>query len=81
MGREKEWETSVCGCLSCALPGDLAGNPDMCPDWELNQRPFRSQADTQSTEPHQPGHKNLFYMGRLNRLFRWQPFLLLFTKV
>ena len=35
--------------------GDLACNPGMCPDWELNQRPFGSQAGTQSTEPHQPG--------------------------
>ena len=30
---------------SCAPPtGDLACNPGMCPDWELNQRPFGSQA-------------------------------------
>ena len=25
-------ETSICGCLSHA-PGDLAGNPGMCPGW------------------------------------------------
>ena len=31
--------------------GDLACNPGMCPDWESNQRPFVSQASTQSTEP------------------------------
>ena len=37
------------------LAGDLACNPGLCPDWELNQRPFGSQAGTQSTEPHQPG--------------------------
>ena len=24
---------------------DLALNPGMCPDWELNQRPFGSQVD------------------------------------
>ena len=35
---------------------DLAHNPGMCPDWESNQQPFSSQASTQSTEPHQPGH-------------------------
>ena len=35
--------------------GNLAYNPGLCPDWELNQRPFGSQASTQSTEPHQPG--------------------------
>ena len=41
---------------SHALPtGDLACNPGMCSDWELNRQPFGSQAGTQSTEPHQPG--------------------------
>ena len=29
--------------------------PGRCPDWESNQRPFGSQAGTQSPEPHQPG--------------------------
>ena len=38
--------------------GDLSCNPGMCFDWELNQRPHASQADTQFTEPHQPGHVN-----------------------
>ena len=33
--------------------GDLAGNPGMCPDWELT--PFGSHVGTQSTEVHQPG--------------------------
>ena len=27
--------------------GDLAHTPGMCPDWELNQRPFGSQAGIQ----------------------------------
>ena len=35
--------------------GDLARNPGMCPDWDLNRQPFGLQADTQSTEPQQPG--------------------------
>ena len=35
--------------------GDLACNPGMCPDRELNQRPFGSQSSAQLTEPHQPG--------------------------
>ena len=35
--------------------GDLAHNPGMCPDWELNQWPFGLEADAQSTEPYQPG--------------------------
>ena len=37
--------------------GDLAHNPGMCPDWELNWWPFGSQAGAQSTELHQPGPK------------------------
>ena len=41
--------------------GGLARNPGMCPDWELNQRPFDSQADTQSTEPNQPGLFLIYY--------------------
>ena len=35
--------------------GDLARNPDMCPNWELNRRPFSLQAGAKPTEPHQPG--------------------------
>ena len=39
--------------VACHTPptGDLACNPNMCPDWESNQQPFSSQASTQSTEP------------------------------
>ena len=40
--------------------GDLAHNPDLCPDWELNQRPFGLQAGTQSTELHQQGREESF---------------------
>ena len=35
--------------------GDMACNPGMCPDWELNWQPFGLQAGTQSSEPYQPG--------------------------
>ena len=35
--------------------GDLAHNPGMCPDWELNWRTFGLWARTRSTEPCQPG--------------------------
>ena len=35
--------------------GDLAHNPGMCPDWESNWRPPGWQANTQPTEPRQPG--------------------------
>ena len=47
--------TSAPPPLPAQPTGDLARNPHMCPDQETNQRPFGSQAGTQSTEPHQPG--------------------------
>ena len=50
----------MCGCLSHAPAGDLSLNPGLCPDWELNWRPFDLQARAQSTEPHQPGRCFLF---------------------
>ena len=56
--RRREGEKHQCvrdtliGCLSGTPTGDLACNPGMCPDWEWNQRPFGSQAGTQSTELH-----------------------------
>ena len=51
----------MCGCLWHGPPGDLAHNPGMCPDEELNQRPLRSQAGAQYTEPHQPGLKLSYF--------------------
>ena len=44
--------------------GDLAHNPGICPDWELNWRPFGSQACTQSPELHQPGLKFIDFRER-----------------
>ena len=53
-GRE-EGEKHHCVVASPTPPtGDLACNPDVCPDWELNQWPFGSQAGTESTETHRP---------------------------
>ena len=53
---EREGEKHQCVVASCVPPTrDLACNPGMCPDCELNQQPFGSQARTQSTELHQPG--------------------------
>ena len=49
--REKRGSVSSCTCPS----GDLARNPGMCPDWELNPQPLRLQAGDQTTESHQPG--------------------------
>ena len=41
---EREGEKYQC-VVSSHVPhtGDLAHNPGMCPDWELNWRPFGSQ--------------------------------------
>ena len=60
---EREGEKRQCVVASRAPPtGDLAHNPGMYPDWELNLWPFDSQAGTESTEPHQPGQlfKNVY---------------------
>ena len=56
-GREKERERNINVWLSLVHPptGNLAHTPDMCPDWESNQRPFGLHAGAQSTEPHQLG--------------------------
>ena len=53
---EREGEKHQCVVASCAPPTeDLAHNPGMYPDRELNQRPFALQSSTQLTEPHQLG--------------------------
>ena len=49
-GREGEGKKHQC-VVACHTPPteDLACNPSMCPDWELNWRPFCLQAS--STQP------------------------------
>ena len=52
-GREGEREGLKHQCVVAspmAPTGDLACNPGMCPNLELNLRPFASQAHAQSTE-------------------------------
>ena len=47
---EREGVKHQCVVASYLPPtGDLACNPGMCPDWELNWQPFGSQAGAQST--------------------------------
>ena len=59
---EREGEKHQCVVASCVPPaGDLARNPGMCPDWELNWQPSGSQAHAQSTELHQPGPTFFYY--------------------
>ena len=58
---KREGEKHQCLVASvCPTLGNLALNPGMCPDWELNRWTFGSQAGTQSTEPHQPGPVFIF---------------------
>ena len=52
----REGEKHQCVIASHAPPtGDLASNPGMCPDWEVNQCCFVLHTGAQSPEPHQPG--------------------------
>ena len=61
-GGEREGEKHQCVVASHAPhTGDLAHNPGMHPDWELNRWPFGLKPDTQSTEPHQQGWQYVFY--------------------
>ena len=54
---ERKGEKHQCVVASHMPPTEnLAHNPDMCTDWELNQQLFDySQACAQATELHQPG--------------------------
>ena len=68
-GRKRGRETSMC-VAACAPPtGDLACNPGLCPDWELNRRPFALWSGTQSTEPHQPGLNYIFNNTDCRKLY------------
>ena len=60
-GREAEKHQSVASRTPPA--GDLAYNPGMCPDLELNQQPFSLQTGAQSTEPHQPGQQLTLFLS------------------
>ena len=71
---ERQREKYQCVVASRARPTeDLAGNPDMCPDWELTQRPCGSQASTQSTELHQPGLKCVLFKKKKKKQLQQDP--------
>ena len=60
MGREGE--KHQCVVASHAPPiGDLACNQACALTGNQNSGPFGSQSGTQSTEPHQPGLKSLYF--------------------
>ena len=65
--------------------GNLACSPGVCPDWELNQQPFGSQAGIQSPEPYQPGLRYIIEQiidsessFVLFHSFKWTDYSLLF---
>ena len=68
VGEKHPWEIHWSVASRTPPTGDLAWNPGLCPDWELNQRPFGSLAGTQSTEPRQPGLCIQFYRKPCNSL-------------
>ena len=51
---ERERNINVSLLLVCPSTGDMACNPGICPDWELNATLWFA-ACAQSTELHQPG--------------------------
>ena len=57
-GREKERERNISVWLPLTYPllGTWPVTQACALEWESNQGPFRSQAGTQSSKPHQPGH-------------------------
>ena len=57
VGKEAERQGEKHWSVVSHMPpvGYLALNPGMCPDQELNHRPFRLWDDAKSTEPHQAG--------------------------
>ena len=60
-GREKEKDRNIDPLLPIHSPmRDQTCNLGVCYDWESNLRPFSLWDDTQPTEPHRPGHKDLY---------------------
>ena len=67
-----------CMVASCMPPtGDLACNPDKCPEWELNQWLFSSQASTQPITQHQPGLKSILNTPSNLKLLHTVPLIIL----
>ena len=54
-GEKYQWKKHQLHVSRTPPARDLACNPGMCPDQELNQQPFSLQDDAQPTEPHQSG--------------------------
>ena len=54
--KERKRNMDVWLYLTCPLLGTWPATQPSGPRWESNWWPFGSQASTQSTEPHHPGH-------------------------
>ena len=68
--RSREGEKYRCVVATPApCTGDLAHNPGMCPDWELNQQPFDSQPVLNPLRYTSQGHTFLLYGNILWLLF------------
>ena len=61
----------MCGHLLHTPYWGMAYNPGMGPDWELNSKPFGSQAGTQLTEPHQPGPNTFIFITYLDQFLNF----------
>ena len=72
--RGEKHQCVVASPSGATLTGDLASNPGMCPGWELNQRPFGSQAGAQSTEPHHQGTYTQKVLSKF-KILCWSSFI------
>ena len=71
---EREGEKHQCVLASCTPPtkGTWPATQAGALDWELNWRPFGSQASTQSTKPHQPGPHSFLSPQSSLTLNKWK---------
>ena len=68
--KKRRGETSMCSCLMHApLLGTWPTIKACALDWEWNRGPFGLQADTQSTEPHQPQLQSIFNVSLTHKKY------------
>ena len=72
-GKEKERERNISGWFPLPHPptGDLVCNPGICPYWELNWRPFGSQAGLNPLSYSSQGYKLLFISISISFISDW----------
>ena len=63
-GKAKERERNIDWLPFAHTPiGNLARNPGMCHDWELNRQPLALGDNAQPTEPRRPGQSYIFFFN------------------